>query len=382
MRTERGKNISPRPATVFLLCALIALVELAATASADDRIYFSAIDDVTDVLVQSINAETVRIDIASWYLSEHSISIAVANRFAAGVPVRIIGDRAALFENDPHTKNEFYWLASQGIPIRLRFNPTWFPEIDRWKAAIFVGQNLVEFGSGNFAPTELRPDSPTNYDDETELFTTDPDIVNAFRTKFDVMWNDTTREPNSIIAGPPYLKDWDDACRSEPTGGCNDYWTRYPSPAPMLVDTTRLEPDNPMAPDLIWGQGAAFNARLTQEILSERGQLDIVVYRLEVDGITQALLDRYAAGVRVRVLVDPGRRSTSSSSGTGSSANRSRRAAATTCRTRSPTRPTRTCRRTAPRSATCSSSSGSGSAHVARPTRHVDDGDLQIHASD
>src|SRR5437764_245861 len=169
-----------------------------ARASADDRIYFSAVDNVTDVLVQHINAETVRLDISSWYLSEHSIAIAIAARFAAGVPVRLIGDRGAIFEADPHTKAEFYWLASVGVPIRLRFNPTWFPEIDHWKAAIFVGQNAVSFGSANFAPTELAPFSSTNYDDETTMITDDPALVGAFKTKFDRMWNDTTNEPESI----------------------------------------------------------------------------------------------------------------------------------------------------------------------------------------
>ena len=119
-------------------CCLLVTSLAAASASAEDRIYFSAVDNVTDVLVQHINAETVRLDISSWYLSEHSISIAIAARFAAGVPVRLIGDRGAIFEADAHTKAEFYWLASQGVPIRLRFNPTWFPEIDHWKAAIFV----------------------------------------------------------------------------------------------------------------------------------------------------------------------------------------------------------------------------------------------------
>ena len=105
------------------------------SARAADQVYFSANTNVTNILVNYINQENVRLDISSWYLSEHSISIAIANRFNAGVPVRIIGDRGAIFEADPHTKAEFYWLASQGIPIRLRFNPTWFPEIDHWKAA-------------------------------------------------------------------------------------------------------------------------------------------------------------------------------------------------------------------------------------------------------
>src|SRR5882672_6279966 len=171
-----------------LIVAIAACAALAARPSAAaDQVYFSSNTNVTNILVQYINQETVRLDISSWYLSEHAISIAIANRFNAGVKVRIIGDRGSIFDADPNTKREYYWLASQGVPIRLRFNPTYFPEIDHWKAAIFVGQNTVEFGSGNFAPTELAPVDAHNYDDESELFTSDPAIVNAFKTKFDVM---------------------------------------------------------------------------------------------------------------------------------------------------------------------------------------------------
>src|SRR5882724_8819861 len=130
-------NGSP-PMRVLVRSAVLILSFSTSAALASDRIYFSATDNVTNVLVQRINAETVRLDISSWYLSEHSISIAIANRFAAGVPVRLMGDRGAIFEADPHTKTEFYWLASQGIPIRLRFNPTYFPEINHWKMALFV----------------------------------------------------------------------------------------------------------------------------------------------------------------------------------------------------------------------------------------------------
>ena len=132
--------VRARTRCAAILCVLL----LAAPASyAADQVFFSANTNVTDILVQYINQETVRLDISSWYLSEHSISIAIANRFNAGVRVRIIGDRGAIFEADPNTKREYYWLASQGVPIRLRFNPTWFPEIDHWKAAIFVGQSTV-----------------------------------------------------------------------------------------------------------------------------------------------------------------------------------------------------------------------------------------------
>jgi len=104
----------------------------AAPARAAEQMYFAASDNITNVLVQKINAEPVggRIDISCWYLTEHAISIALINRFKAGVQVRLIGDRVSIFEIDAFTRGEYYWLAAQGLPIRLRFNPTWYPEID------------------------------------------------------------------------------------------------------------------------------------------------------------------------------------------------------------------------------------------------------------
>ena len=54
------------------------------------------------------------------------------------------------------------------------------------KATIFVGQNLVSFGSANYTPFELAPVSSTNYKDESVLFTDDTSIVNAFKTKFEL----------------------------------------------------------------------------------------------------------------------------------------------------------------------------------------------------
>lgn len=287
----------------MVAATLMLATSLSSSVSADDQIYFTATDNVTNVLVQLINNENVRVDIGDWLLSEHSISIAIANAFARGVQVRLLGDRVAIFESDPHTKTEFYWLANQGVPIRLRFNPTWFPEINHWKAAILAGQNTVLFGSGNFTPFELAPFSSTNYDDESEIVTSDPAIVGAFRTRFDQMWNDTTFEPESIYGGPPYMKSWYDACSSEPTGTC-DFLTQFPNPAPMNVDTTRLEPDNPTPPDLIFSQGPDFNNRLAQEIQNESAHIDLTVYRLGVDNITQALLAQAQTGVPVRIIVD------------------------------------------------------------------------------
>jgi regulation of enolase protein 1 (concanavalin A-like superfamily) len=296
------RPLSLRSSIVSAVLLGLSLVPAAALAQTD-QMYFPAYQNVTSVLVQKINAENVRIDMSAWYLTERSVSIALVNRFKAGVEVRLIGDRGSIFEIDQHTKNEFYWLASQGVPIRLRVNPTWFPEIAHWKATIFVGQNLVEFGSANYTPFQLAPVSSTNYADETAFFTSDQALVNAFKTRFDQIWNDTTRETGSRISGPPYMKNWDAACAAE--AACADYKTRYPNPVPMVVDTSRLEPDYPTPADLIWSQGSAFNNRLVQEINNESTKIDFVIYRLTVSNITDALLSRYRAGVPMRLIIEP-----------------------------------------------------------------------------
>jgi hypothetical protein len=271
-----------------------------------EKICFPAVDNVTEILVQKIQAETVRVDISAWYLTEHWISIALINKYKSGVAVRLLGDRGSMFEVDPLTKKEFYWLASQGLPIRLRYNPTWYPEIDHWKMSIFVGQNLVSFGSANYTPFELAPASTSDFKDETVLFTDDTEIVHAFKTKFDRFWNDTTPEPESLVAGAPYFKNWYDACATEFTGNCRDFATLYPNPDPMIINTARLEPDYPTdLADMVWGQGPHFNDRLVQEINSETNGVDFVIYRLTVNNITQALLNKYQSGVPMRIIMEP-----------------------------------------------------------------------------
>lgn len=276
---------------------------VAPSASAADQVYFSAVDDVAAQLVQRINAETVRIDMSAWYLTDSTVYTALLNRFKAGVPVRLIGDRGSIFEIDAHTKNTFYYLASQGVPIRLRYHPTWFPEIAHWKATIFAGQNLVAFGSANYTPFELTPVSSVNYKDEVTLFTSDPALVGAFRTKFDRFWHDTDPEQESLVPSAPYFKNWDDACAAE--SACADYRIQYPKPAPMTINTARLEPDNPLPPEMVWGQGPSFNSRLVSAISAEPTAIDFVIYRLTVSDITDALIAKHAVGVPVRLIVEP-----------------------------------------------------------------------------
>jgi carbohydrate binding protein with CBM6 domain/phospholipase D-like protein len=270
-------------ASLALAAGLVTLFPGAA--QAQDRMMFAAYESIKDELLNKIRNENVRIDISAWYLTEHEISINLVNRKNAGVKVRVIGDRGSIFEIDLPTRREFEYLATNGVQIRIRQNPTWFPEIDHWKAGIFVGQNIVEFGSANWTPFELAPQSATNFKDETAFFTGDPVLVNAFKTKFDQFWADTT----SFV-------DWNDSYRNE---------TGQEFPVQLTIDRSRLEPDYPMPADMYWGQGPEFNNPLVAEINAEPSMVYLVAYRLTVDNITNALLAKKQAGATVRVFVEP-----------------------------------------------------------------------------
>jgi hypothetical protein len=274
----------------FLLSRLaltaVCLVLSASAAAAQERLMFSAYENMRAELVAKIKAETVRLDVATWYLTERTVTDAIIARHKAGVTVRVIGDRVSIFENDPNTTREFEHLATNGVPIRVRYNPTWFPEIIHWKTAIFVGQERVAFGSANFTVYELAPWSSTNYHDETMLFSDDLSLVNGFKTKFDQYWADTTT-----------FKDFNEAYRLE---------RGQEFPVQLQIDRTRREQNHAMPPDVSWAQGSDFNNRLINAINAETSAVDICIFRLSASGITNALINKQQdPNVNVRVIVEP-----------------------------------------------------------------------------
>ena len=269
-----------RVLAVFLFCLFCAR----SSAAQQEQLLFPATDNALALLVQKIQAETVRLDVATWYLNDGDLALAILNKHRSGVPVRLIGDRGAIFEADPNTRAWFEYLANNGVPIRLRYHPTWFPFIMHWKCGIFVGQNTVEFGSANWTTFELAPWSATNFKDETALFSSDSVLVRNFLTKFDQMWADTEN-----------FLDWPDAYRTE---------TGQPWNAPMTINRARLEPDYPNAPGMVWSQGPDLTDALLYEINRETQAIDLIVYRLTIPAITDALIAKRQAGVPIRVFVE------------------------------------------------------------------------------
>jgi hypothetical protein len=279
----RGRRCRLFRVGALLGCAAVLGAE---SARAQERILFPAVDNALAAIVQGINNEKVRLDVGVWLLADGDVTNAILNKHKSGVPVRLIGDRASIFEGDPNTRAAFELLASNGVPIRLRYQPTSFPEIIHWKCGIFVGQHTVEFGSANWTTFELAPWSPTNYKDETAMFTNDASLVNAFLTQFDRMWADEAS-----------FLDWPQAYRRETGRDWN---------VPMSISRARLEPDYPInIPGVIWSQGSELVNALIAEIDREPRAVDFVIYRLTVPNLTDALIQRHRAGVPVRVLIEP-----------------------------------------------------------------------------
>jgi hypothetical protein len=50
---------------------------------------------------------------------------------------------------------------------------------------------------------ELAPYLSTNYNGEKALSTTDQTLFNVMESKCDTYWNDTTAEPENLVATPP-----------------------------------------------------------------------------------------------------------------------------------------------------------------------------------
>jgi hypothetical protein len=269
------------------------LLFVALPVAAQDRMFFPATDNAQGEIIRLINAETVRLDIATWYLNDGEITQAILNKHLSGVTVRLISDRGSIFEADPNTRASFELLARNGVPIRLRYHPRSYPYIIHWKCGIFKGQGTVEFGSGNWTTDELKPPSATSFKDETAQFSTDVTLFNAFLTRFDQYWADTT-----------YFLDWPDAWLAE-TGQTWPF--AYPA-----INRTRREPDYPNAPGMIWSQGDEVRApdvtsmtnAMLSEINAETQAIDMTVYRLTIPAITDALIQKRQAGVQVRVLVE------------------------------------------------------------------------------
>ena len=123
----------------FLSPLLGALLMTARPAAALDRLCDPAFENCRTPLLDLINNETQGIDVAFWFMEDSRYLTAIAARWRAGVPVRLLVDPRAS-ATYPLNAGILEGFRTAGVPMRQRVASG----ILHWKMMLFVGQNTLE----------------------------------------------------------------------------------------------------------------------------------------------------------------------------------------------------------------------------------------------
>ena len=265
-----GRRVSPRSAGhVFpvLIYSLAVLFGSPASVAAAERLCDSAFEDCRAPLLQLIANEKVGIDVAFWFMEDSRYATALVNKHKAGVPVRVIVDSKANVAY-PGNKTQLATLKNGGVPMRERTSLYL-----HWKLMLFHGQNTVEFSGANYSPNAFVPNDPyVDYVDEVIYFTDDPSVVNSFKTRFDDAWVSTS--------------------------GYRNY-------ANISTALTRSHATYPIDPELNFPPSQNFATRSVGRYNAETVGIDSIIYRIDDDRHTNAVIAAINRGVPVRILSEP-----------------------------------------------------------------------------
>jgi hypothetical protein len=258
-----------RPSLVLTLGVLF-LSTIPAAASAQDRLCDPGDEDCRAILLNYIRNETVGIDVAFWFMEDARYTAALAERWSAGVPVRVLIDPRAN-PTYPLNAQRLAELQSAGIPMRKRLTNN----ILHWKMMLFEGQNVVEFSGANYSADAWRPATATdyeNYTDEGIYFTSDTAITNSFRTKFDDHWVNTTE------------------------------WANY---ANITQPLTRRYDIYSKDPSLNFPPAENYRTRSVNAYKAEKRKIDVIMYRITDRAHSDQMLAAVARGIPVRLITEP-----------------------------------------------------------------------------
>ena len=239
---------------------------------AQERLCDPAFEDCRGPLWNLIDAETVGIDVAFWFMQDSSYATKLINRFKAGVPVRVLVDPRA---NPTYDGNEavLNQLKAAGIPMRYKVGAG----ILHWKMMLFAGQNKLEFSGANYSGNFFVPDAPNaNYFDEAIYFTNDPSLIQSFKTRYDDVWTNTVQYANFANVNGPLSR-------------------KYP--------TAPISPELNFPPSVDASQD--FLVRTQQNLNAESKKIDIIMYRITNQGFTDTTIAAVKRGVPVRLIHEP-----------------------------------------------------------------------------
>ena len=261
-----SSSVKPaRWSMVSIMLAFCAVFLWPRQASALEHLCDPAFEDCRAPLIALIDRETVRIDVAFWFMEDARFSSALARARARGVPVRVIMDTRA---NEDYPGNIFCLdqIQSAGIPMREKTSAG----IMHWKMMLFAGQRTVQFSGANYSGEAFVFDTPwTAYVDEVIYFTGKESYVNSFMTKFDDVWTAT------------------------------DGYRNYAN----VTSLQRAYATFPIDPELNFPPGG-FRERSVATYDAETLRVDSLMYRITDRAHTDALIAAAQRGVQVRIVTE------------------------------------------------------------------------------
>ena len=235
-------------------------------AQALDQLCDTAYENCRTPLLNLIKNETVAIDVGMWFMEDGRFSAELVKRKQAGVPIRILMDPRSNIQH-PAQPAILDQLAGAGIPMRNRTAKG----IEHWKIMIFEGQGVLYFGSANFSADGFVTSTPyVNYVDEQIYFTDNVSLLQTFQTRFDDAWTNTRD---------------------------------YADYANVTLPLTRRYPTYAIDPEVNIPPGEDFINRTVARINAEHQRIDVMMYRIDDERATSALISAHNRGVPIRLVV-------------------------------------------------------------------------------
>lgn len=254
----------------MLIVAATTLLAWPRHAAALDRLCDSAFENCRTPLLDLIKGENVAIDVGMWFMEDARFSAEIIKRKQAGVPVRILMDPRSNIQH-PNQPTILDSLAAALIPMRKRTAAG----IEHWKIMIFEGQGKFYFGSANFSSDAFVYDSAggpyVNYVDETIWYSDNVSILQSLMRRFDDAWISSS-------------------------------YAWYANQTPTL---DRRYPLYTVDPELNIPPGEDFINRTVTRINAEHTGIDAMMYRIDDDRATTAMLNAHNQQVPIRLIVDP-----------------------------------------------------------------------------
>jgi HKD family nuclease len=252
-------------------CLLFLILIFAANFTfAGDTLCDTSYQNCRTPLQNLIKAETVRIDVSFWFMTDPTYVPLLQAKLQAGVPVRILMDSRAN-ATQPENVQVLANLKAAGIPMR----ECKASGILHRKFMVFSGQNTVEFSGANYG-AEFLPYTPhVNYTDEVIYFTSDPAVVNSFKTKFDDSWTDTV--------------------------SFRDY-ANITAPLARAYPTYAIDPELNFLPTTNSSQ--SYGNKLMALMGKELTKIDVNMFRITNASITDATINAFKRGIPVRLITD------------------------------------------------------------------------------